>query len=196
MHDERPPRDGGQTGGEAAGHTGVLRETLRAARNLLRKITGDPLLLRLLDVYSRTPTEDREVLVGVLEREVTWRRMSRVNAHATSSDVNLGMSVTHINPNARLYVRVVEPSPDPPYVSREEMMQITLRMARATYLTLRTTEQESDWRAGVRDGLVRLPPKELAAVDWMNRSIRELIDEATSSRAAVANGSDVTSKLG
>jgi len=76
------------------------------------------------------------------------------------------------------------------------MMQITLRMARATYLTLRTTEQESDWRAGVRDGLVRLPPKELAAVDWMNRSIRELIDEATSSRAAVANGSDVTSKLG
>src|SRR5262249_49794254 len=76
VNDEKPPRDGGQTGGEAAGHTGVLRETLRAARNLLRKITGDPLLVRLLDVYSRTPAEDREVLIGVLEREVTWRRMS------------------------------------------------------------------------------------------------------------------------
>lgn len=196
MNDERPPRDGEQTGGEATGQTGVLRETLRAARNLLRKITGDPLLLRLLDVYSRTPAEDREVLVGVLEREVTWRRMSPVNPHATTGDVNLGMSVTRINPNARLYVRVVEPSPDPPYVSREEMTRITLRMARATYLTLSTTEDESDWRAGVRDGLASLPPKELAAVDWMNRSIRELIDEATSSAAGVANGTGAGRTLG
>jgi len=196
VNDERPPRGGEQTDGETASHTGVLRETLRAACNLLRKITRDPLLLRLLDVYSRTPAEDREVLVGVLEREVTWRRMSAGNPHATADGVKLGMSVTHINPNARLYVRVVEPCPDRQYVSRKEMMQTTIRMARATYLTLSTTEHESDWRAGVRDALARLPPKELAAVDWMNRRIRELLDEATSSAAGVANGTRAGRTLG
>ena len=196
MNDERPPRGGGQTGGEAPGHTGVLRETLRAALNLLRKVTRDPLLLRLLDVYSRTPAEDREVLVGVLEREVGLRTMSTANAHATNGGTNLGISVARLNPNARLYVRVLQPSPTARYVSRAEMMQATLRVARATYLTLSTTEHESDWQFGVRDGLARLSPHELAAVDWVNRHMRELIDEATSSAAAVANGTGVVSTLG
>jgi len=196
VNDERPPRGGRQTGGAAADRPGVLRETLRAARNLLGRITRDPLLLRLLDVYSRTPSEDREVLVGVLEREVSLRAMSAANARKTSNGVKLGINVTRINPNARLYVRVLEPGPAPPYVSREEMMQVTLRMGRATYLTLSTTEHESDWRAGIRDGLTRLPPHELAALDWVNRQMRELIDEATSSRAAVVNGADGASKLG
>jgi len=196
VNNERPPRGGGQTGGEAAGRAGVLREILRAARNRLGKITRDPLLLRLLDVYSRTLAEDREVLVGVLEREVSLRAMSAANARKTGNGVKLGVNVTRVNPNARLYVRVLEPSPAPRYVSREEMMQVTLGMARAMYLTLSTTEHESDWRAGIRDGLARLSPSELAALDWVNRHMRELIDEATSSRAAVVNGADVGSKLG
>src|SRR5262249_58950641 len=84
----------------------------------------------------------------------------------------------------------------PPYVSREEMMQVPLRMGRATYLTLSTTEHESDWRAGIRDGLTRLPPHELAALDWVNRQMRELIDAATSSRAAVGDGARGASQLG
>jgi hypothetical protein len=176
----------------------VLRETLRAARNLLRKLTGDPLLLRLLDVYSRTPAEDREVLVGVLEREVSLRAMSAANARTTRDGFQLGIGVTRINPNARLYVRVLEPSPAPRYVSREEMMQATLRLARATYLTLSTTEHESDWRQGIRDGLAHLPPHELAAVDWVNRRMRELIDEASSSTAFVPDeaGVGIRSTLG
>jgi len=196
VNNERPPRGGGQTGGEAAGHTGVLRETLRAARNLLGKITRDPLLLRILDVYSRTPVEDREILVGVLEREVSLRTMSVANARTTKDGVNVGLNVTRINPNARLYVRVLERTPAARYLSREEMMQASLRIARAAYLTLKTTEHESDWQAGVRDGLGRLSPDELAAVDWINRHMRELIDEVASSPAAVVNGVTVASKLG
>jgi hypothetical protein len=165
---------------------GVLRETLRAARTLLRRLTSDPLLLRFLDVYSRTPAQDREVIVGVLEREVTLRRMSAANARATLNGINMGINVTRPNPNARLYVRVLEPGTSAPYVSREEMMHATLRVARATYLTLTTTPRDGQWQAGIRDALARLSPGELSAVDWVNRRMRELIDEALSAAGAGA----------
>ena len=187
MNDDRTPRGGGHHGGEAAGRTGVLRETLRAARTLLRRLTNDPLLLRLLDVYSCTPAQDREVIVGVLEREVTLRRMSAANARASLNGLNMGVNVTRPNPNARLYVRVLEPATAAPYVSRQEMMLATLRMARATYLTLSTTPREGHWQAGIRDALAHLTPQELAAVDWVNRHMRELVDEALSSAASDAD---------
>ena len=183
MNSDGPPRGGGNQDGEAG--SGVLRETLRAARNLLRRITSDPLLLRLLDVYARTPGQDREVIVGVLEREVTLRRLSDANARSSLSGVNPGITVTRPNPNARLYVRVLEPSAVVPYLSREEMMHAALRVARATYLTLATTSREGNWQSGIRDALARLSPEELAGVDWVNRNMRELIDEAT---AAASTG--------
>jgi hypothetical protein len=165
----------------------VLRETLRAARTLLRRLTGDPLLLRLLDVYSRIPVPDREVIVGVLEREVTFRWMSAANARATLNGINMGINVTRPNPNARLYVRVLEPGPAAPYVSRVEMMHATLRVARATYLTLTTTSRDGQWQAGIGDALARLTPQELIAVDWVNRHMRELIDAALRAAAADAD---------
>jgi hypothetical protein len=188
VNKDGPPRGGEHQDGEAAGSSGVLRETLRAARNLLRRITSDPLLLRLLDVYARTPGQDREVIVGVLEREVTLRRLSDANARSSLSGVNPGITVTRPNPNARLYVRVLEPSVAAPYLSREEMMHATLRVARATYLTLTTTARDGNWQPGIRDALARLSPEELAAVDWVNRNMRELIDEAVSSAAAASTG--------
>jgi len=183
VNNDGPPRGGGHQDGEAAISGGVLRETLRAARNLLRRITSDALLLRLLDVYARTPAEDREVIVGVLEREVTLRRLSDANARSSLGGANPGITVTRPNPNARLYVRVLEPSAATPYLSREEMMHATLRVARATHLTLATTAREANWQSGIRDALARLSSEELAAVDWMNRNLRELIDEAISSAA-------------
>jgi hypothetical protein len=189
VNNDGPPRGGGHQDGETAGGSGVLRETLRAARNLLRPITSDPLLLRLLDVYTRTPAQDRDVIVGVLEREVTLRRLSDANARSSSlGGGNPGITVTRPNPNARLYVRVLESSVPAPYLSREEMMRATVRMARATYLTLATTAREGSSLSGIRDALARLSPEELAAVDWANRNMRELIDEAVSSAAAASTG--------
>jgi hypothetical protein len=188
VNNDGPPRGGGHQDGEAAGDSGVLRETLRAARNLLRRITSDPLLLRLLEVYAQTPAQDREVIVGVLEREVTLRRLSGANARSAPSGANPGITVARPNPNARLYVRVLEPSVAAPYLSREEMMRTTLRMARATYLTVTTTACEGNWQPGIRDALARLSPEELAAVDWVNRNMRELIDEALPSAAAASTG--------
>jgi len=160
--------------GEAASHAGVLRETLRAARNLVRRIAGDSLLLRLLDVYSRTPEQDREVIVTVLEREVALRVLGSA---ATGTPIT-GLSLARPNPNARLYVRVLDRGDDTSYVSREEMMHATLRTVRALHLTLSTTEHSGEWEAGIRDALTRLSSEELEGVRWVNRRILELADDA------------------
>jgi len=168
-----PTRGGAHRGGEAAGQTGVLRETLRAARNLLRRIAGDSLLLRLLDVYSRMPAQDREVIVTVLEREVSLRVLATATPHASTT----GIRMARPNPNARLYVRVLDRNDDAPYVSREEMMHAMLRTVRALHLTLSTTEHSGEWEASVRDALARVSPAEIEGVKWVNRRLLALADE-------------------
>jgi hypothetical protein len=161
-----------------------LREALRAARYLLDSLRSDPLLLRLVDVYARMPREDREVIVTILDREVTLRRMAKTSSPGRIP-IN-SINVCRVNPNARLYVRVHEPGEGAPYLSREEMMNAMLRAARAMHLTLATTEPAGNWQAGIRDALERLSAAELEAVGWVNRHMLELVEEAAAREAAAA----------
>jgi hypothetical protein len=77
---------------------GQLVDVLEVARSLVRELTEDPLLARYMSVYRAMPDEDRETIITVLEREILGRHLSR----GTEKPVG---SSTHVNPNARLYIR-------------------------------------------------------------------------------------------
>ena len=86
-----------------------LQTTLEAALVLVRDLADDGLLGRLIATFRAMPTPDRPVIIGVLEREVTGRLLSRATEKA------VGQS-TYPNPNARLYIRAHESTLDPPRV--------------------------------------------------------------------------------
>ena len=56
---------------------GQLVDVLEVARSLVRDLTQDPLLARYLSAYRAMPDGDRETIIGVLEREITGRHLSR-----------------------------------------------------------------------------------------------------------------------
>lgn len=140
----------------------------------MEKLREDPLLLQLLDVYARTPEEDRKVIVMVLDREVQLRRAAKAGKRGPLN----GIRVTRPNPSARLYVRVHEPDGEPLYGNRGEMMQAMIRTARAMHQTLATTGHTGAWQAAVRDALESVSPEELDAVAWVNREMLDLVEAA------------------
>src|SRR5262249_8654972 len=101
-------------------HPGVaaldqLQTTLEAALTLVRELADDGLLGRLIATFRAMPTPDRPVIIGVLEREVTGRLLSRATERAVGQ-------ATYPNPNARLYIRPHEPTIHPRPFGRAETM--------------------------------------------------------------------------
>jgi hypothetical protein len=145
----------------------VLRSLLATAHDLVQKL-DDPLFARLVDVFSRMPADDRELLVGVLEREVQTRLLSlEVAESLTKIDL-------HPNRNARLYVRVVGQD------ATEEVE--TLAFLRAAYSVQRSVDAlDPDWRAMVLVALRQMEPAARAQIDAFNRAVRDLLDEAARS---------------
>src|SRR5687767_3653447 len=81
-----------------------LSSLLEAARAITRQMLDDTLSNRLLEAFTRMPEGDREVIVGAIEREVRTRLLSQDVAD------DLTQIALRPNPNARLYLRVVEPA--------------------------------------------------------------------------------------
>lgn len=155
-------------------HVETLQALLSGALRAVGELEADPLFHRLLRVFSRMPSEDREVLLGVLEREVNLRLLG---AQASEGPLS-GLDMPRPNPNARLYVRTVEGESGAPYLSREELMHATLRAARAMHQTLGSTPDDSTWESAFVDALAQLDDAERAAVSWTNRRMLALLDRA------------------
>src|SRR5882724_10341854 len=95
--------EGNGTGQSHMLQLSALRSLLSAAADLAGQI-ADPLLERLVAVFRRLPAEDREVIIGILEREAESREVGDATAGTT------GLALRP-NPGARLYVRVIAPEP-------------------------------------------------------------------------------------
>jgi hypothetical protein len=106
---------------------GQLVDILGVARELARELCEDPLLRRLNAVFQAMPPDDRPVIIEVLEREVTGRTLSR------NTEKPVGQS-THVNPNARLYVRAHDTQLDPRHFDREQMHVANVRAMRIALL--------------------------------------------------------------
>ena len=85
----------------------------------MRDLTEDP-LARYLSVYRAMPDDDRETIIGVLEREIPGRHPSR----GTEKPVG---QATHVNPNARLYIRSHETEFDSRHFDFEQMRIANVR---------------------------------------------------------------------
>jgi len=59
-----------------------LLAVLGEAGGLAERLAADSVLSRFLQTFSRLPKPDREVLVGVLEREAAWCRIVEQTADA------------------------------------------------------------------------------------------------------------------
>jgi hypothetical protein len=116
MDDDAPPPEGIDA-------LEQLHVTLAAALNLATELTKDSLLQRLLSVYRAMPTDDRPVIISVLEREVLGRHLAR----GTEGPVG---GATFVNPNARLYVRSLDSDFDRRAVDLESMIVADVRALR------------------------------------------------------------------
>jgi transposase len=169
-----------------------LRALLDAALEAVSRLQGDDLLPRLLNVFTKMPPEDRDVILLVLEREVALRTIRK------DADVEplSGMRLGGPNPHARLYVRVVEGTDfdSKPYMTREEVMHAIIRaarMIRAHYFA--THDDEPTWVEPIVTALQQLEPGEREAVAWMNRGLLELLERA---ERELAEGAQPTERRG
>ena len=102
---------------------GRLVDVLEVARTLVRDLTEDSLLARWMSVYRAMPDQDRETIITVLEREILGRHLSRGTEKAVGSS-------THVNPNARLYIRSHETEFDHRHFDLEQMRIANVRAMR------------------------------------------------------------------
>jgi hypothetical protein len=134
----------------------ALGTMLRGASELVTAVLGDALFKRLLDVFTAMPAEDRETMVRVLEREVDMRGISR------DTQAYIGLE-THLNPNARLYVRAFAPVAQASQMDEDDMMLATVRFGHVARLLL-APEHYGQWRTASREAFLHMEPEERAAV--------------------------------
>jgi hypothetical protein len=143
-----------------------LSSLLEAARAITRQMLDDTLSNRLLEAFTRMPEGDREVIVGAIEREVRTRLLSQDVAD------DLTQIALRPNPNARLYLRVVEPA------DRSDDVEMMAFM-RAAYSVQRGIDAlDPQWRAMVVMALRSMDPEARATIDRFNATIRDLLDDA------------------
>jgi hypothetical protein len=127
----------------------ALVALLGEAGGVAAGLAADPLLVRLLKVFHRLPGPDREVLIGVLEREAAW---CSIVAQTTGTT---GITVRP-NPFASFYVQVVGPPP-PAEPSERDIDVIRVGIERLLHLVplLFDDSVHVQWNASARN-LARL----------------------------------------
>lgn len=136
----------------------TLRTLLATAKGLVERVADDPARARWLRIYDRIPVDDRALLIEVLEREVGLR-----TATQEEGEVVMGYGLRP-NPNARLYLRVVEKTPDTlPFFDRDQMVHATLRGVQIMRLLVSPDFFEA-WRAATREAYGQLDAEERAVV--------------------------------
>ena len=150
----------------------TLQTLLQTASTLVRSLSGDPEFLRLVSAFERIPSQDRSVILGVLEREVEMRR----TVGGAPADLT-GLQVLKPNPNARLYVRVFQKAATELPGDHDDLVLSTLQTARVLTLVL-APSMFARWRAAALEAFTLLEPEEL---DAARRVFDELVligDEA------------------
>src|SRR5262245_20680260 len=123
----------------------ALRTALRAATALADEVAGDSLQRRLIEAFRAMPTGDRPTILGVVEREVRARLVSRATERVTGQSA-------HANPNARLYVRTHGPATRWRRQDADELMLAMLRMIRVAS-GLAVPASRSAWRAAMGEAI-------------------------------------------
>jgi hypothetical protein len=156
-----------------------LSTLLKSADLLVREYLDDPLRRRLLAVFERMPEEDRDAIVGVLEREVTVR----LSAHGGNTR-RTGVR-THVNPHAQLYLRSFDqmPKDDENGPQHDRMVQASLRSVAYMQMAL-APEIHEVWRTATVEAFSRLDDAQRAAAAAMLRESLELLERAASARPA------------
>jgi hypothetical protein len=156
-----------------------LRTALEKAVDLARELADDDLLARVIAAFRAMPMQDRPVIVGVLEREVTGRLLSR------ATEKPLGQS-THPNPNARLYVRAHDSGFDHRLYDRDEMMIADIRAMRIACLIRNVPEIYAIWKDALREAMGHVEePVRRVAEELLTDGI-EAIAEARKAETAAA----------
>ena len=155
----------------------ALRSLLGAAVDMATQM-ADPLLARLIAVFRRLPEEDREIIIGVIEREAESRRVGDATAGAT------GMGLRP-NPHARLYVRVI--APEPP-VEQDKIIIASARAIRMLNKVIGPIQER--WRVAMLETFRGLDPEERAAVVRFNRDMLAMIEEVEQELGSTPTGAD------
>ena len=170
MAKESPP--------SGAAALGDLKKALAAALDLTHQLADDPLLGRLIAIFRKAPLEDRETIVAILEREIAGRLLSR----ATEKPV--GQS-THLNPNARLYVRAHTTKLDKRHFDYDEMVIADVRAMRIASMIRYVPEIYEGWKTALREAMDHVDEPTLAVADELLHDALAAIADA---RAADAEG--------
>jgi hypothetical protein len=145
----------------------ALRAVIQTASGILERLASDPLLWRLLAAYDRMPAEDRETVVGVIEREVELRSLG-----LDRGEPLMGRNLVP-NPSARLYLRVWEGGVQPPAIRRDEVILAALRVGRILRLAQQMPTRE--WEPIVADAIRAMEPEDRAAIAEHYRSMLAML---------------------
>ena len=168
----------GTEGGQPRKHQlTALRGLIGAALDLASQM-ADPLLERLVAAFRRLPEEDREVIVGIIEREAESRQMGDATAGAT------GVALRP-NPGARLYVRVIAPEPT---VEQDKIIIASARAIRMLNKVIGPIQER--WRVAMLETFRGLDPDERAAVVRFNRDMLAMIEEVEHELGSAPDGAD------
>jgi hypothetical protein len=173
-----PDRQRGRAGDTVQG-LDALRTMLDTAGRLVATLARDPTLSRLLAAYQGIPVAERAAIVQIIERDVALRR-----ADSDGSGELLGMHNVRPNPNARLYVRVMESDAgDVPFLGFEELITAVTRAARVMHRVMISTPTANEtWKDKVLATFEKLPPEEVEAIAWCLRHGLDLIDKLEAKR--------------
>jgi hypothetical protein len=129
----------------------ALRALLTSARELAQALESDPTLRRVLRALAHLPPEDREILASALERGAASRRINE--AFARLNGVRL-----RINPNPRLYLRVVDgqtPTSGGDGLEEEDIVPDIFLLMRRLPLLLKP-EAQAVWHPALQSALEML----------------------------------------
>jgi len=166
--------------GEGADAFEQLRDILDVAGTLARNLAEDGLLGRLIAVFEAMPLEDRATIIAILEREVLGRQLSR------GTEKPVGQS-THLNPNARLYIRAHASTVDHRFFDRDEMMIADIRAMRAGRLIRNVPDLHALWKEALREAMDHVDEATRAdAEDLLEDGLAAIAEARTAEQAAPA----------
>jgi hypothetical protein len=148
-----------------------LQITLEVALGIVLELAGDDQLRRLIAVFRAMPTQDRPIILDVLEREVTGRVLARATEKA------IGQS-THPNPNARLYVRAHDSGFDRRLYDRDEMMIADIRGLRVACLIRNVPEIYAIWKDAMREAMDHVDEATRTIAEQLLHDVLGCISEA------------------
>ena len=156
-----------------------LQNVLGAALDIAQQLADDPLLGRLIAIFRAMPAEDRATIIAILEREVAGRLLSR------GTEKTVGQA-THLNPNARLYVRSHASQLDRRHFDRDEMVIANIRAMRIAPLIRHVPEIYAVWKESLREAMDHVDaPIRRVAEDLLRDGLAAIADARAADDEAV-----------